>query len=341
MASYQGFLQEQLERTSYGWNSGLIIIIIGFLYFTGAKFLRTFLNVRFYSKWIDNVLLALQWMGFGFIPMNFFPNPITPLYGFILVGAGPIFSTTISVVLWVRGVPNAKYFALGWIVGHLTSELDLLRVFGAIPWIPAMSYLIPAALFSSIIFFSIAIVEQSKEYRYFANRDGLTGLANRRYFDEVLNREWNRNMRNLKPLSIIMADVDSFKAYNDTYGHKSGDECLAAIGRTLTQNVKRAGDMAARYGGEEFVVLLTETYGEEAALLSEKIRSAIEGLKIPHASSRVKKYVTISLGVASAVPNQELKPSDLIKQADTALYKAKREGRNKVVSDETLPKTSR
>ena len=331
MASYQGFLQEQLERTRYGWHSTLLIIIIGLLYFTGAKFLRTFLNVRFYSRWIDNVLIGLQWMGLGFIPMNFFPNTLTPLYGFILVGAGPIFSTTISVVLWVRGVPNAKYFALGWIIGHLTSELDLLRVFGISPWVPAMGYLIPAALFSSIIFFSIAIVEQSREYRYFANRDGLTGLANRRYFDEVLDREWNRNMRNLKPLSIIMADVDSFKAYNDNYGHKSGDECLTAIGRAFTQNVKRAGDMAARYGGEEFVVLLSETSTEEAMVLAEKIRSAVEGMKIPHASSRVKKYVTISLGVASMVPGQEIKSSDLIKHADMALYRAKKGGRNRIV----------
>mgnify|MGYP001082709650 CR=1 FL=1 len=134
--------------------------------------------------------------------MNLFANPLTPLYGIVLVGLGPLFSTIVSIVFWIKGTPNAKYFAIGWIIGHLTSEVDLLRVLGMIPWIPGTVYLIPAAMISAIIFFSIAIIEQSREYREHADKDGLTGIANRRYFDAALSSEWNRHLRSRRSLAV-------------------------------------------------------------------------------------------------------------------------------------------
>ena len=332
MGCYQGYIQELLRPLFADLNRVLLITVIGSLYFTGAKFLRTFLHINFYSKRVDKILWGLQWMGIGFIPMNIFANPLTPLYSIILVGIGPIFSTTVSIVFWIRGVPNAKYFAIGWIIGHITSEIDLLRIFGVIPWMPGNMNLLPAAMVSSIIFFSIAIMEQTREYRDDAQQDNLTGIGNRRRFDQAFAIEWNRNLRSQQPLSVIMADIDDFKAFNDTYGHIQGDECLKAVARVFDKNLQRAGDLAARYGGEEFIGLLPDTLSSEAAFLAEKIREAVERLGIRHSESRTGKIVSISLGTGTMVPNTEKTPADVIQQADEALYLAKNTGRNRVVS---------
>jgi diguanylate cyclase len=330
MLAYEGYLQEHLAPHLYQWNNPVVLGIIGCLYFVGAKFLRTFLNIQFYSTAVDRTLQVLQWMGLFFIPMNMFPNPATLLYGFLLAGAGPIFSSTVSVVYWIKGVPNAKYFAIGWLVGHLTSLFDLLRVMGMIPYLNFMAYLVPASLFTSLLFFTMAIVEQTRRYREFADKDSLTDLANRRYFDQALKLEWNRSMRHHHPISIILADVDFFKAFNDTYGHRAGDNCLISVARVLQQFSKRAGDLAARYGGEEFVVMLSETPVRDAALVAENIRQSVESLGLPHKSSTINPVVTVSLGVATMVPEKNQTPLSLLQAADTALYRAKAAGRNRV-----------
>ncbi|MFH2074289.1 MAG: diguanylate cyclase, partial [Pseudomonadota bacterium] len=161
-------------------------------------------------------------------------------------------------------------------------------------------------------------------------RDGLTGLANRRHFDEYLEREWKRALREKAPLSIIMCDIDFFKSFNDTYGHQSGDDCLQAVARVLEQGLRRPLDVAARYGGEEFVVVVPGTPLPGALAVAESIRSGIEALAIPHASSSAAPVVTISLGVASVVPAPDSAAADIVSAADQALYRAKDEGRNRI-----------
>ena len=165
-----------------------------------------------------------------------------------------------------------------------------------------------------------------------SSKDGLTGINNRRRFDEYLVNEWNRLARTKVPLSLIICDVDSYKAYNDTYGHLAGDDCLKSIAHLLEHFARRAGDMAARYGGEEFVILLPDTVSAQAALIAEQIRTGVEDMKVPHKSSQVSEFVTVSLGVATVIPNRDAKPETLINIADEALYKAKNTGRNKVVA---------
>ena len=168
--------------------------------------------------------------------------------------------------------------------------------------------------------------------------DGLTGIANRRYFEDIAQREWRRALREESPLSLIMVDIDFFKNYNDIYGHLSGDECLGKVAATLKENLKRPGDMIARYGGEEFVILLPDTDVKNAGTLAEMLRHSIESLGIDHLESNVSESVTISLGVASRIPNEDTSLPDLISDADRALYRAKNAGRNRVSSlNGTLP----
>lgn len=162
-------------------------------------------------------------------------------------------------------------------------------------------------------------------------RDSLTGLSNRRNFDKQLKKEWNRMMREKAELAIIMCDIDHFKLYNDTYGHQAGDNCLRSIGEILTHQLNRPSDMAARYGGEEFVILLPNTSLDGAVRIAGEIREAVMGLNIEHPGSPVDKIITLSLGVAAAVPQGKSVAGPLLEAADRALYKAKMDGRNRVV----------
>ena len=171
-----------------------------------------------------------------------------------------------------------------------------------------------------------------------ATTDPLTGLANRRYFDQRLEEEWSRCQRYGRPLSIIMLDIDYFKAYNDRYGHPAGDDCLRRISVVLRgQHIaSRPGDMVARYGGEEFIILLSGTQNKQAINIAEHISAMIRKERIPHEASGVAEtgFVTASLGVATVVDCSQSTPSNLIDRADQALYAAKAEGRDRVASFE-------
>ena len=162
-----------------------------------------------------------------------------------------------------------------------------------------------------------------------ASLDGLTGIPNRRRFDEALETEWMRSMRSATPLSIIMMDVDQFKAYNDGYGHNMGDICLKTVASTLAvEAARRSQDLIARYGGEEFIALLPGTDTNGAYLLAERLRERIEALRLPHVYSDFSRWVTISCGCASIIPDQHHTPLQLLGEADKMLYQAKAEGRN-------------
>ena len=175
------------------------------------------------------------------------------------------------------------------------------------------------------------IASQFKQLTYI---DGLTGIYNRRMLDETLSSEWKRAKRNRTPLSFVMIDIDLFKGYNDGYGHLAGDRCLIKIAKAIKDSLFRPSDCAARYGGEEFGVILPDTKINGALMIANRIRINVQNLRIPYNCSPILKWVTISLGVAHIVPNDDLHPNDLIRAADTALYKAKNSGRNKVAAFE-------
>lgn len=158
--------------------------------------------------------------------------------------------------------------------------------------------------------------------------DGLTKISNRRFFDETITSEWGRCARASKALTLIMLDIDSFKNYNDTYGHQYGDECLIKVAQTIKETIRRPSDTVSRYGGEEFAVILPETHQEGGRVIAEKIRISIEALEIPHISSVVCNHVTCSLGVATVIPSYFSTPEEIIRMADNALYTSKNSGRN-------------
>ncbi|SHN34226.1 diguanylate cyclase domain-containing protein [Rhizobacter sp. OV335] len=162
--------------------------------------------------------------------------------------------------------------------------------------------------------------------------DPLTGLANRRHFDEVKDVEFRRAQRLNQPLSVLLCDVDFFKRYNDTYGHALGDDCLRLIAQTLRETFGRAGELAARIGGEEFAVLLPAVDAEQAHAAAERLREALAGRDIPHSASQVAPRVTLSIGVAQFDPETMDRFDALLHRADQALYRAKRQGRDRVAA---------
>jgi len=174
-----------------------------------------------------------------------------------------------------------------------------------------------------------ALRQANEELQRLATMDGLTQIPNRRRFEEYLQQEWRRTVREQTPMSLILCDIDYFKSYNDTYGHQAGDECLYQIAQGIYRALRRPMDLAARYGGEEFVIILPNTPPEGAIHVANNIRDSVLELKIRHNQSPVSEHVTLSMGIASTY--QAFSPEALISIADHALYEAKKRGRNRIL----------
>lgn len=230
--------------------------------------------------------------------------------------------------------------------GHKYLELDIERTRKDGVWVPFIFSATPfrgidgtvigmVARFKDITerkFAEKMLKEANERLEHLSASDGLTQVANRRCFDQTLEKEWNRLRRTREPLSMIMCDVDFFKLFNDTYGHQGGDDCLKAIAATLSATAQRGGDCVARYGGEEFAVILPATHEDGALCVAEKIRQAVERLNIAHEKSLAAPCVTLSLGVATVVPSDADCPEHLITCADKALYTSKASGRNRATA---------
>lgn len=175
----------------------------------------------------------------------------------------------------------------------------------------------------------LTLSRQSKQLHNLADRDGLTDVFNRRYFDEHAEAEWKRHLRQEHPLAVMLLDVDRFKQFNDIFGHIAGDECLKALARIFKQCTRRPGEFVARYGGEEFVFLLPHTQLNEAKRFGEHVCAAVQALKIPHPQTSGEQFVTASLGAAAVIPLRDMRLLELVSRADQALYLAKSSGRNR------------
>ncbi|MBF0101000.1 MAG: diguanylate cyclase, partial [Desulfobacterales bacterium] len=178
----------------------------------------------------------------------------------------------------------------------------------------------------------LALQTANKNLQELVIIDALTQIANRRRFDEYLTQQWKILQREHRSLSLIMCDIDFFKAYNDTYGHQKGDVCLHTVAQTIQNYVNRPGDLVARYGGEEFAAILPTTDMKGAFYVAEQMRLAVQALQIQHEKSLVDQFVTLSLGVAEIIPRLDQPTELLIERADKALYIAKQQGRNQVLA---------
>ncbi|MBL8297727.1 MAG: diguanylate cyclase [Rhodanobacteraceae bacterium] len=182
---------------------------------------------------------------------------------------------------------------------------------------------------------NLRLREANQQLEKLSNCDGLTGIANRRCFDEVLATEWSRAQRHGDSIALLLLDIDDFKSYNDGYGHLAGDDALRQVARALSGSLVRAEDSVARYGGEEFGVLLPQTSLAEALNVAAHVAHAVAQLALPHAFSRAAPYLTVSIGVAALVPHAEQDALTLVTRADGALYRAKMQGRNRIESAAT------
>ncbi len=176
------------------------------------------------------------------------------------------------------------------------------------------------------------LIKLQKELETLSYQDGLTGVANRRMLDSILDVEWLNARRNRQPLSVLLLDIDYFKQYNDQYGHLQGDDCLKLVAQALDAVATRPRDFLARFGGEEFVLVLPETDEKAARAVADRCRQAILKLQIPHSASEVSQLVSISVGLASIIPDHEDDMASFLDSVDRKLYKAKLEGRNRVVA---------
>ena len=173
--------------------------------------------------------------------------------------------------------------------------------------------------------------EKNLELLRLSNQDGLTGLSNRRYFDEYIDTQWKLAIRDQSPVSLLMMDVDNFKQYNDTYGHLAGDEVLKRVAMVMRQHFLRPTDLSSRFGGEEFAVILPATPFAALQLLGENMRKGVENLCIPHKNSPVSEYITVSVGGSSIIPQSTDSFLSLIDLTDEAMYEAKELGKNRIV----------
>jgi diguanylate cyclase (GGDEF)-like protein len=180
---------------------------------------------------------------------------------------------------------------------------------------------------SELVQKTMALEESNEQLEHLSTTDALTGLANRRSFDQCLQSEWQRSVRNQQPLSLLMIDIDYFKRYNDHYGHLAGDACLRQIAGILFDCAQRSGELVARYGGEEFALLLPGASAEDATVVAQRCMDEVANARIGHADSLVSPWLTCSIGVATVVATQELVSESLVRCADEALYRVKSDGR--------------
>ncbi|MEH6355335.1 MAG: diguanylate cyclase [Marinobacter sp.] len=246
---------------------------------------------------------------------------------------------------WLRNliheVPLAPVAGRNWVIQAMPGATFVSARRG---YLPLVVIGFGFSFITLLVFFAVRSLRQNaelnetkRELEKISLTDALTGLANRRHFDLYLEQEWSRALRQSQPLSMVMLDIDYFKAFNDAYGHPHGDECLKQVAQALEQVMRRPTDLAARYGGEEFALVLPDT--QDAAAVAEACRVAIQALGIAHEFSDVAPVITISAGVCSLVPTRKMSPAVLIQQADDALYEAKEAGRNRIFqADQTLSK---
>ena len=328
----------------YGW-VGMIIVLAWLLSFAPSM-----------NKWFDHYVCLGST---GAVALTFtLINVLEQGHNNVLFHAAMMYAVVI-----IYGFVGMRFYTAmfaGWF-GGLIGIVASIWLHGSIDW----TYLNRTYTFSSFLGMALVyaidrqhrenylqncmielnrleLMRQAQQLSILSQQDALTGLANRRYLDEVLENEWKRSIRHEVPITIMMVDIDCFKLYNDTLGHIQGDQCLRRIAILLGSISSRSGDLAARYGGEEFLLLFSMTDKEQALIQVQRLMELVRNIAIAHPRSSVSKYVTISVGVATMIPHLNDSLSEFISKADHALYVAKSNGRNQyhiATVDQTISET--
>jgi diguanylate cyclase (GGDEF)-like protein len=285
-----------------------------------------------------NLLCLIAWITFTLLAIfsEGTRSPITPWYACLPVfalmlsgtraggfwaAASAIAVTGLVAARHFHGLPPSELTPFADEILSYTSFLAFLSVVSVIIWISRdFEYRAQQSL-----------LEANQCLALEATTDPVTGISNRRYFDQLSEQEWKRHERTQLPLSIVIFDVDYFKQYNDAIGHAAGDRCLYAIAQAVHDQLHRAGDFVARFGGEEFAAVLPNTGDRDAARIAEVIRNCVKDLQIPHPDSTLSPYVTVSVGSGTIVPTQTDSRREFIREVDRALYRAKACGRDRSV----------
>jgi len=328
----------------------LFVITTDFVGYWVYRFRRNKIdNLRgYYTYFVGSVAVLSSSWGIGaVILMSMLTVPFQLFMVMVLVAI----TGGALAALSVRTMPQALFYTgmllppVIWLVGqenHLLFYTGIfLFIYGVVLWLGGKDIGVNLSealrikfenenLADSLKLSNTQLQTVNQELTQISSTDGLTGVANRRYFDNYFEKEWKRLSREGMGVAVVMLDVDNFKMYNDSLGHQAGDSCLIQVAQSIKASLRRPADMVARYGGEEFIILLPNTSKVGAVRVAEFIRENILHLKIPHPQSETSEWVTISLGAAYCEPQVGMMSADLISKADEALYSAKKEGRNNV-----------
>lgn len=368
MVAFTGYGFRYLWPTATGWNDQAILVFLSGALGFGALFSRRFLCLRDISPGLDNgvkvvVVLSVICVVLSFVTSYRF---MIGLLALITVLAS-VYGLYVGIYAWYRGQVTARFYVIAWSFPLLGGIVLVLNKVGILPPNSLTNYSAQIGNLFEVVLLSFALAQRinverrlrfkaqsetlaishklnleleervrertreleslNKELNELSVTDGLTGLKNRRYLDRLLEQELARAKRSGRPLAVVLLDIDHFKPINDRHGHHVGDECIKVMAGMIQDGLNRPADIAFRYGGEEFVLMLPDTDMQGALGVADRIRERILAARIEVAGLTLS--MTVSAGVCAPKPHAELTPQDLLKGADTALYEAKEQGRNR------------
>jgi diguanylate cyclase (GGDEF)-like protein len=361
LMAMNGHAYQYLWPTFPQWANLVLPLSSSLWIFGTAIFTQLFLDTKRYAPGLHRVVDLMILVSFGAVLLSLWSEyrlaiRVSTVLG--LVNGGLILTT--SAVCWLRGNRAARFFTLAWIVYAAGTTGLILNRMGLLPYNLLTQHSATLGLLVEIVVLSMALSDKyrlmtkqllghslaleakvaertaelesaNRKLRDLAQRDSLTQLANRRFFDHTLGAEWERHRRDRDPIALLLIDVDNFKGYNDHFGHRAGDRCLQAVAEALARTLRRPADLAARYGGDEFAAVLPQTDLDGALVVAERLRRTVRQLSLPHAPGSQHPVVTLSIGAACLVPIGERCPEALVEGADAALYRAKDRGRDQAV----------
>lgn len=318
----------------------LIYRLLILLFFTRSNDTTSHLNLWDNLNFAGTLMTGLIWGSLTFFYSSLWPPEVQISLWVLLIALMSGASASISVVLKYYLAYSAPIMLFSLYVQYVDKSYYLMAIFFFYSLLLSMTARNFRKQNNFIIEQQIKLIDANNKLEALATKDALTNLPNRRAFENLFRNEWERHLRSKNHLSLMMLDVDYFKNYNDHYGHSKGDECLRSIANIIQKSLLRPSDVAARYGGEEFIIILPETSKEGALEVAERIHYNLKVMNIPHEYPRPDSRLTVSIGIATLIPESGKNSKVLQLLADRELYKAKANGRNCTSSEEDIEEST-